>query len=180
MKKIIALFLAITIMCFSFVACNKTPDEQEGTSTNEQTPKDMVELTLENWDTYFEFIEESFFTKDASGKVDALRFRHYYKLKSDYKIDLEKSSIEIIYKHSYRSRPVTVDFANQTFEFGAKSGEKKFITDRAVNKISMINYKDCAVLLLQPDKVTSKTKETLYYDDFELTSVKGTLYFVSE
>ena len=179
MKKIIAFLLALTIMCFSFAACNKPSDAQDDAANNTD-PKDKVELSLENFNTYFEFVEEPIFTKNSSGETDALRLRHYYKLKSDYKIDLEKSSIEITYNHTYRSRPITVNFKDQTFKFGAQSGSKKLINDRVIDKLSMINYLQCAILLLQPDKVTKDTKETLYYDDFELTSVKGTLYFVNE
>lgn len=181
LKKILAILLALVIMCFTFVACSDNTDKDpENTEKTEQNATDSVELTLENFDTYFEFVEESFFTKDSSGNVDALRFRHYYKLKDDYKVDVEKSNIEIVYNHSYRSRPVTVDFNNETFEFGQKSGEKKTIENRTINKLTMINYKDCAILLLQPDKVDKNTKETLFYDDFELKSVKGTLYFTAE
>ncbi len=179
LKKIIALLLALTIMCFSFVACNNNNPEEEN-STNEQTPVESVELTLENWDTYFDFVEESFFTKDASGNTDALRFRHYYKLKSEYKIDIEKSNVEILYKHSYQIRPITVDLNNKTFSLGDSTEEKQIISERSVNAISMMTNTDYAVLLLQPNKVTKDTKETFYYDDFELTSVKGTLYFISE
>lgn len=181
LKKILAVLLALIIMCFTFAACsNKTDNDPENPDVTEQNSTDSVELTLENFDTYFEFVEESFFTKDSSGNVDALRFRHYYKLRDDYKVDVEKSDIEIVYSHSYRTRPITVDFNSQTFEFGQKSGEKKTIDSRTVNKITKISYKDFAILLLQPDKVDKNTKETIFYDDFELKSVKGTLYFTAE
>ncbi len=181
MKKFIALLLALTIMCFSFVACDnsQTPDEVPS-SDEQQVPKEKIELTLENWDTYFEFIEESFFTKDTSGKTDALRFRHYYKLKADYKIDLEKSNIEIKYKHSYCPTSITVNLGNETFKLGSATGEKKIIDERTINRLSMITTEVCAVLLFQPDKVTPDIKETFIYDDFELTEVKGTLYFINE
>ena len=86
MKKIIALLLALVIMCFSFVACSdNTNDDKNGNEATEQAPNNEVVLTLDNFDTYFEFIEESFFTKDSSGNYTQLRFRHYYKLREEYK-----------------------------------------------------------------------------------------------
>lgn len=183
MKKILAILLALVIMCITFAACGDNADDETGketTENTEQTSAETVELTAENFDTYFDFVEESFFTKDSEGNTDALRFRHYYKLKADYNIDVEKSSIELVYTHTYRSRPVTVDFNNETFEFGQKSGEIKSIGTRTINKLSMITSTDCAILLLQPDKIDKTASETLYYDDFEIKSVKGTLYFTAE
>lgn len=182
MKKIIALLLAITIMCFSFVACdsNKTPDESENTSANEQDAKDSIELTLENFDTYFEFVDDPIFTKNSSGEIDALRFRHYYKLKEEFKIDTEKSTIELTYKHSASTRDITVDFKNEKYTIGSVEKDKKMIENRVVNKISNITYKDVAILLLQPDAVKSESALFTYYNEFELTSVKGTLYFINE
>ncbi len=180
LKKIIALLLALTIMCFSFVACDNSKNPDEEPSSTEKTPVESVELSLDNWDTYFEFVEESFFTKDASGKVDALRFRHYYKLKSDYKIDFDKSSIEIVYKHTYCKRPITVDFNKQTFELGDATNEKAYNNEIPVSTLSKITNTDYAVLLLQPNKVSTKTAEIDYFDDFKLVSAKGTLHFINE
>ncbi len=180
LKKIIALLLALTIMCFSFVACDNSKNPDEEPSSTEDTPVESVELSLDNWDTYFEFVEESFFTKDSSGNVDALRFRHYYKLKSDYKIDLEKSSIDISYKHTYCKRPITVDFSKETFELGNALNEKQYNNTITIKTLSMITPDVCAILLLQPNKVSTKNAEIDYFDDFELTGVKGTLHFINE
>ncbi len=181
MKKIIALLLTLILMCFSFVACDdSTNDDTKETETTVQIPKDKVELTLENFDTYFDFVEESFFTKDSSGEVDSLRFRQYYKLKNEYKIDLEKSNVEITYNHSYCSRPIHVDFNTETFKFGDNSSNKEIFENRKINKIQMITPTDYAIFLFQPSKIEKGTSHALYYDDFELTSVNGTLYFINE
>ncbi len=185
MKKFIALLLALTIMCFCFVACsNNTDDEPKETESTEVAPQDEVapegevKLTLENFDTFFEFVEEPFFTKDSSGKTDSLRFRHYYKIKDTYKIDITKSNVEITYKHSYTLRPITVDFNSETFEFGSESNEKQIIKDRKINSIQEITAQNFAILLFQPSKIDKSTVTTPYYSDFEVTDVNGTLYFV--
>lgn len=179
MKRFIALLLA-GIMCLALVACEKTPDIQDDTPSTEETSKDMVELTLDNFDTYFEFVEDPIFTKDSSGNVTHLRFRSYYKLKDEVKIDKEKSNIEITYKHNSCIRDIEVDFANQEYTLGTHIKEKQIIENRVINKISDLTYKDSAILLYQPDAIAKGQKEFTYYDSFELTSVKGTLYFVAE
>ena len=59
MKKIIALILA-TVLCLSLVACgNDSGDETPPTTEVVQTTG-PVKITAENFETYFEFVEESF------------------------------------------------------------------------------------------------------------------------
>ncbi len=183
MKKIIALLLALTIMCFSFVACsdnqNEDPKNDEN-QTTEQTSKDSVELTAENLDTYFEFIEESFFTKDSSGNYTQLRFRHYYKLREEYKINAEKSTINLVYNYSSVNKKVKINFNTQEFTLGEEVGEKTNLTNIVINKISQLTYKDYAILLLQPTHASKGDKEIEFLSDFEIVSVEGTLYFAEE
>lgn len=180
MKKFIALLL-VAIMCLSLVACSKTPEENKEDDTNKtpvvQTSGD-VKLTKDNFDTYFEFIEESFFTKDASGKVNALRFRHYYKLKDEFNIDLEKSSIELKYNYSSTIKKVEIDFENQKFTLGDQIGEKKEVKNITIDKISQMTYKDYAILLLQPTHASEGATEIKFLSDFNLISVEGNIHLI--
>ncbi len=178
MKKIIALLLA-TIICLSLVACNNPSEgKDENPSTTEEVEIDHVELTLENFDEYFEFIDEGIFTKNSSDIIDALRFRQYYKLKDNVKIDMEKSNVSIEYKYKSSIKDITVDFKNQKYTIGNNEKDVKIIENIKVNKISNITYKDCAILLYQPNAVKEGAKEFNCLSDFELTNVTGTLYFV--
>ena len=99
MKKFLALLLA-AVTCLSLVACN---NEQKPEEPNDSTGKEdvvklgEVKITKDNFDTYFEFVEEAFFTKNSNGEVNALRYRHYYKLKEDFNIDVTKSNISLDY-----------------------------------------------------------------------------------
>ena len=182
MKKFIALLLA-TVTCLSLVACNKTPEENKGNDTTNtpvvETSGD-VKITKDNFNTYFEFIEESFFTKDSSGKTNALRFRHYYKLKDEYKIDLDKSSINLEYNYSFSTKKVDIDFDNQKFTLGDSVGEKVDLKNIPINKISQITYKDYAILLLQPTHASKGDTEIEFFSDFELVSIEGTIHLIEE
>lgn len=179
MKKIIALLLA-TIICLSFVACNsgeKTADESTTTPT-EEVKLGPVEITSENFDTYFEFVEESFFTGNASGEKNALRYRHYYKLRDKYNIDITKSSIKLDYGYSYSTKKVDIDFKNEKFTLGEQVGEKTVVKSYTIDKISQQTYKEYAIFLLQPTHASKGAKEMMYFSDFTLNSVEGSLYLV--
>ena len=185
MKKIIALLLALTIMCFSLVACSddttKEPNKEEKTTeTAENASKDSVKLTTENIDTYFDFVEESFFTKDSSGKYSQLRFRHYYKLKEEYNIDFTKSTVKLVYNYSSSTKKVNINFDTQEFTLGEQVGEKTNLENIVIDKISQLTYKDYAILLLQPTHASKGDKEIEYLSDFKLVSVEGTLYFAEK
>ena len=181
MKKILALLLALTIMCFSFVACSdnkdETPDSQEVEST-EQENQDSVKLTKENFDTYFEFVEESFFTKDSKGNYSQLRFRHYYKLKPEYNIDLSESSVKLTYSYSSAQKKVNINFNTQEFTLGEQVGDKKVLENIVIDKISQMTYKDYAIFLLQPTHASKGDTTIEYISDIELVSVEGTLHLI--
>lgn len=177
MKKIIALILA-TVLCLSLVACgNDSGDETPPTTEVVQTTG-PVKITAENFETYFEFVEEAFFTKDASGNYAHLRHRHYYKLKENYSIDETKSSIQLDYGYTQSTKSVTIDFANQKFTLGEQIGESQRHDSIKINKISKMTYKDYAILLLQPTHAVKGDTKIIYFSDFKLNSVEGTLYLV--
>lgn len=178
MKKFLALLLA-AVTCLSLVACNNTPTEEneDSPSSTEHVAKDHIELTLENFYTYFEFKEEGYFTKDESGKVDELRFRHYYKLKDDVKINEPKSTVEIVYKHTASLRDIEFDLEKEKYTLGENSNEKETIDNRKIKHLSKINEDEYAILLYQPVALSNNNDIFFYYSDFEVTDVKGTLYF---
>ena len=180
MKKFLALLLA-AVTCLSLVACN---NEQKPEEPNDSTGKEdvvklgEVKITKDNFDTYFEFVEEAFFTKNGNGEVNALRYRHYYKLKEDFNIDVTKSNISLDYTYAYSTKKVDIDFKNEKFTLGDQVGEKTTIESYKIDKISNMTYKDYAILLLQPNHASSGDKEIMFFSDFAINSVEGTLYLV--
>ncbi len=180
MKKFLALLLAV-ITCLSLVACNNdkpSEDPTENTTNKAEVALGEVKITAENFNEYFEFVEEAFFTKNSSGEVNALRQRHYYKLKEAYNIDVTKSSIKLDYGYSYTTKKVDIDFKNEKFTLGEQLGEKMTVQSYTINKISNMTYKDYAIMLLQPDHASKGDTQMVYYSDFKINSVEGTLYLV--
>jgi uncharacterized lipoprotein YehR (DUF1307 family) len=180
MKKFLALLLA-AVTCLSLAACNNekpSDDSTESTNNTDIVKLGEVKITADNFDTYFEFVEEAFFTKDGKGETNALRHRHYYQLKEDYNIDLTKSSIKLDYSYSYSTRKVQIDFENEKFTLGDQIGEKNTIDSCTIGKISNRTYKDFAIFLLQPDHASIGATELMYFSDFKLNSVEGTIYLI--
>lgn len=180
MKKILALLLA-AVVCLSLVACNNdksSEDPNEGTTNKAEVTLGEVKITADNFDTYFEFVEEAFFTKNTAGQIDALRHRHYYQLKEHYNIDLSKSSIKLDYGYSYSTRKVNIDFKNEKFTLGDQVGEINEIKSYTINEISNRTYKDFAIFLLQPNHASIGDTELMYFSDFKLNSVEGTIYLI--
>lgn len=178
MKKFLALLLA-AVTCLSLVACNNDkPSEEPNESTTNQTEptRGEVKITADNFDKYFEFVEESFFTKNGAGEVNALRYRHYYKLRDAYNIDISKSSINLDYGYSYSTKKVDIDFKNEKFTLGDQVGDTNTVKSYTIDKISSMTYKDYAVLLLQPDHASKGDKEIMYFSDFKINNVEGVIY----
>ena len=165
MKKFLALLLA-AVTCLSLVACNNdkpSNESTENTKNQAESTHSEVKITADNFEKYFEFVEESFFTKNDSGEVNALRYRHYYKLREDYNIDITKSSIKLDYGYSYSTKNVDIDFKNEKFTLGDQVGDKKTVNSYTIDKISSMTYKDYAILLLQPDFASKGDKEIMYF-----------------
>ena len=147
MKKILTLLLAAA-MCFSLIACSDEPNSAENTNAGEtadntttennlppepdEEPEDtgtgeskpqytIIELTVENWDTYFEVVEVAYFLENAFGEAYRLHIQHYYKLKDEYsKMSGTETNIAIQYSYTMGYRECIVDFENKDFTLGTE------------------------------------------------------------
>lgn len=86
--------------------------EQPSTETEE------IELTLYNWDTYFEFAEVPSFTENVFGEVDTFNLYFQFRLKEEYleRLNPENSNIAVEASYTYGHRYCTVDYEAQTYE----------------------------------------------------------------
>ena len=69
-------------------------------------------------------------------------------------------------------------FQNHGLALGDQVGEKTTIESYKIDKISNMTYKDYAILLLQPNHASSGDKEIMFFSDFAINSVEGTLYLI--
>lgn len=109
------------------------PAEKQSVETEE------IELTTENWDTYFEFAEVPDFSENSFGEVDTFHLYYQFRLKEEYveRLKPDKSNVAIEVSYTYGDRYCNVDFENQSYELhkyeytgeSSKMGELSFHSD---------------------------------------------------
>lgn len=132
-KVLIAVVGAMSIL---LAACGS--DKLKETSSNnnsgiienqkEETTKqkETVEITLENYQDYFEIADYSTLSHNAFGEVgNRCSGGKYLKLKDEYKdlIDPYQSTIAIEVSTTYAMREISVDLNNESFKLGSFTGE---------------------------------------------------------
>ena len=105
MKKAISLLLAL-VMCLSLCACGET--------------ETTVEITMENWDSFFEFKEIELWQENSFGEVDNLEIMPVICVREEYadRIILEKMQVAVEYSTMHPSYYIEIDFDNKTYEWG--------------------------------------------------------------
>ena len=166
---------------------NKLQTQTTTTATSDDSAAAVqtVELTAENWDTYFEMIEVPYFTENKFGETDTLYIAHFYVLKDGVgQADEEQSSVLIEYTYKWGSKSCAIDFVNKTFTLGEylngypKENSKiddrfAFITDHSVNRFGMEAGWVAA-------GCGTKGTDIRYDTDFQVLRVQGTLYLKEE
>ena len=154
MKKAMSLLLTL-VMCLSLCACgggNDTPEtteiptttipatteleisEPETTAPIEAEPQyETVEITMENWEDYFEFTHFYIPYKNSFGEVENFSVETRFCLKDGY----NASNVDIAIEYSYVEQGFTyeVNFENGTLTFGKAVdswGLTKDTTDMAI------------------------------------------------
>ena len=128
MKKWIALLLA-AVLCLSLSACGeKTSPEEEMLMTPatidppakiETKPvNETIEITMDNWQDYFEEYDEDVWELDAFQELDKLTNCAYLVLKDEYASRLveEKSSVTFEIKCFLDEYHITADVENRTWQ----------------------------------------------------------------
>ena len=140
MKKILAIILA-ALMCLSLCACAGEENNSEGTSEvqNENTPTETtapseettdtepsetepvyetVELTLENWQDYFEFREIKKIKINGFGEFNGADVLYYLVTKDGIELDTKNSSVTVRYLVTTEYKPCSVDLEKKTIVYG--------------------------------------------------------------
>lgn len=79
MKKLIALLLA-AVMCLSLAACDKGEHSPQDTDepSNAELTEQTVEITLDNWQEYFEFRPVVYEKKDSYNELTGMRVYYMF------------------------------------------------------------------------------------------------------
>lgn len=119
MKKILNLLIAL-FMCFALVACGNNKESENG--SNKQDENKLIEITMENWDTYFEIKDDLYVNAVGEIYPDKVLV-----LKEDY--DVEYVQISFDYKYTNEWYFVEIDNDKKTIEIkevdSTKESEEK-------------------------------------------------------
>jgi len=187
MKKLLALLL-VMIMCCFLVACGSRHDTSSGNQPqiDENTTPNIVEieLTAENFDTYFEFVEIAFFSENAFGEADEMDLSQFYLVREEYTVS-DASTLAIEYTRTWGSVICDVDFVNQTFVLGdiEDKADPSIIIDDSCSLYRDIGGKDrygFSVGAISQVSKDSGNNIMGYNFDFEILRATGTLYLIED
>lgn len=125
MKKILALLLA-AVMCLSLVACGGIGGKTE-----------VVELTLDNWQDYFELTVVEYYDLNAFGEVEKLELQQHLCVKEEYAdhVDCENVAFEI--QPTLQTVQITLNTADQSYTSGEVIEE---FMDDSPEIVELFNY----------------------------------------
>ncbi len=78
---------------------------------------DAIEITPENWDDYFEIVNDGFFGENAFGEVESFNYYQYLALKEEYvdKLSYSLSKLVMELDFTYGQQGCQVDLANKKY-----------------------------------------------------------------
>lgn len=163
------------------VSIDNTSDVEETTDmeetanteavTEEEEPEvEAIEITLDNWQEYFEIVERDKVIKNAFDEItDVVRVWDIV-LKDGFEMVEYDTSIAIEYSTIYERRYYEIDKENGTLTIGERSEDRKF-SDSSTGKISR-REKELTGTVSLSDKILT------FPTDLQIVRIQGTLYIV--
>lgn len=149
-------------------------------TVSEVQTRGNIQITMENWETYFEFAVIPRFATNAFGEVEKLQFAHLLKLKDEYakKVDTSKTKMTIEVSFVYGERSCEVDLANQAYVLGDYAWtERETQTQQTLWHCGVHGF-DVYGFEVGKYYYISEVANGKFcsYSDFELLRVQGSLY----
>ncbi len=144
---------------------------------------DAVEITAENWDKYFELVDEGKFSENEFGEVTSFQYYQYLSLKEEYvdKFSSSLSKLVMELDFTYGKKGCQVDLENKKYTLTDSYEVDTYERDSSIYSFNYSNYEDKAyyrTTLMSP----YFNKETSYLSDFktnmEIIRVQGTIYLL--
>lgn len=142
MKKAISLLLVL-MLCLSLCACGgsnempeaqvstdpaTTPEATEPATTEATEPEESelttvcVEITLENWQDYFELREYTEFVENGFGEIDDAKTLWSVVSKDGYTVDEENCDVTFEFTYDEESVVATINTETKTVVYGEATG----------------------------------------------------------
>ena len=141
----------------------------------------VIKLTPENWQDYFEPVEECRFWHDESGKLSHMTIYTYYLLKEEYRNVCEEFSRNIRMNYDIRliDRMITVDTENETYQWGDITDDR-YDSYPDTSVIGNINWEGVITIpfgfSVSETNVRKFPTDEVTYRVYEPTKFSGTIY----
>ena len=144
---------------------------------------DAVEITAENWDEYFELVDEGKFGENEFGEVTSFQYYQYLSLKEEYidKFSNSLSKLVMELDFTYGKKGCQVDFESKKYTLTDSYEVDTYERDSSIYSFNYSSYEDVAyyrTTLMSP----YFNKENSYLSDFktnmEIIRVQGTIYLL--
>lgn len=99
-----------------------------------------IEITLDNWQDYFEFKEYHNFEENGFGEFESASTSYYLITKDEINVDVENSDVTLEYTWEYAKQSYAVDFENKTVTYGEIT--EKYTSDPQVETMNSIYRKE--------------------------------------
>ena len=98
---------------------SENPTEPEPEPEPKEPEYESVEITLDNWQEYFELRVYRLISLNGFGEFDRMVTRYFLATKDGIIPDCRNSDVTMEYVCAYEIKPYVVDIANRTFTYGA-------------------------------------------------------------
>ena len=151
----------------------QTEASPEASASIQNNEPETVEVTLENWEDYFEFAEVPIFSENAFGELDQLVLEYRSQLKDEYLARISKDGTSVVaeFNFTYGPRYCSVDYGTQTYTLGEyrNSGKGSEMGELSFRSGGGFYFTGFGVFpAFEGDTIRT-------YSDFEVLRIQGTL-----
>lgn len=163
------------------------PVNEDGVITGEQfnynraTDFTAVEISMDNWQEYFEYKETHAFSENAFGEIELFRLSNYLLNKDDIVIYSGLSDVAVEYTYTYSERELTLDTEARTYTLGEiKDQEEEETTVISMDQLWSLEDAYQYGLAIGGGQTSELTGDTMYYSAFgEILRIQGTIYIIN-
>lgn len=147
---------------------------------------EIIQLTTDNWQDYFEIDERVTYNKDAFGDTTSCTYQVIYKLKDEYmkRLNYSYNTSPIAYEFSYENGEINVSYnlEDETFELGEFKISQSYPTNTTTGQMSINsynsseNYYGFTLINTSPSTLTDGSQVIYNYrNNPEMTRIQGNL-----
>lgn len=163
------------------------PENTESKSTAPENPEpqyEAVDITIDNWQNYFELYAKNNFAKNAFGEFDMWHCDCYFVLKDGIEVGTDNNKVAFECKYTVDRVQYAIDLETQTVTYG-EILEPAFWTRQDVLGMGWESIYDVSTFesvrvfgcnLHQSTTSSNLEGEILKVNHFEILRIEGTLY----